>query len=347
MGSAEKETVIKQNPFSATYSRAEAFYVQAIEEGLIGINGNCLLDSSVYPIPALSEEGLGRLNERLDRKSGNVRKSLAKFPEEKISKIKLAYDQIAIYCSRNGVENPFRIDFEKMVGEIKGLSFSLRAFLGYLIIVKGTRIPSIAVDGGDLVYICGGSFYLDAIKSLNRPKLTEYLDFNFLKQFQGYAPDFDIKIGYPAASWGELEKFINDDVFGYLAKKLFIFIPDKILLQVKYLIRELAFVKLCHAYNSLGGHLDHFYLLSFEDVDGMKVDMKFVSSQVHKQLFHAHGLSLEISKLIEGKSHDLKEIIPHGESCGGWQAIFELKSDEDVKYFLLSRDVESRSQQHL
>lgn len=326
--SSNSETVLSPYkpeicPYMLTQSNQEAFFQRAIDEGLIDDKGNCLFDASRYPIPSLSEGGLERLNERLERHSGTVVKSLLKFPEWKISIIKSAYEHVSAYCLESGIENPFRIDFEKMAGEIRGLSFSLRAFLGYLIIVKSRRIKSIKVEGGDLVYICGGSFYLDAVTSLKRQALKECLDPNFLSKFEGAAPDFDIKVFYPVESKQELEDFIDECVFGCFAKKLFVVSPDDVFKHVKLLIRELGFAGLRHTYDTLGGELDHFYFLSFKDDNGMKIDMKFVSSQVHKQLFHAHGLSLEIMDVIKGSAIDLNTLVPYGECCGGWQAIFD------------------------
>jgi len=309
-------------PFKITQSPTEAFFYQAVEAGIVDGEGNCISEIGQYKIPSLTPEEINRLNERLDRRSGLVRKSLDKLSGRKMREIRTQLESVAAYCLSCGIKNPIMIDFEAKIAEIYGLDFSLRELFGYLIEKNRKSGLSIEINGGDLTSILGRSFFSQTTEVLKERGYPLCIDEKVYTQFQEGAQDLDIKINYPGANWEELQNFA-ELVVDYFAEKLYGNVSNEIIRQFKFLIRELAFIKLSHINNRWYDHLDHFYILSFEDVEGMKIDLNFVASQKHKQLFHSNGLSLDITQLLRGEINTEKQLVPYGEVCSGWQAILD------------------------
>lgn len=310
------------HPFSATHTPEESFFYSAVQSGVLDHQGNFLLDARQLQIPYLSEKGLARLNARLDRTSGTVRKNLARLSPEKMDLIKIHFDTVAFDCHLRGIPNPFHLDFTNKTVEIHGLNYSLRGLLVYLLQNLYGRIRALEVNGSDLTSVVGPEFYRSAVEQLQNEALLEIFDRGLSEKFLKRGQDLDIKIYCPRTGYQELEGCVNL-MLGYFVALLGGGQSGACYDDWMALVRELLFVKLKHVNWHFGVWLDHFYILSFQDIHGMKIDMTWIDSQIHTQLFHANGLSLNFMPLLTGELTNLSELVPRGEAFGGWQSILD------------------------
>jgi len=304
--------------FLKTQTDSERFFCNAVEVGLMDAKGNCLIDDSQIGIPSLSEAVFVRLNNRLKQKLGKIEKNLNNLPNSKLAAMKQSFKNVSNYCLVNGITNPFKIDFKECHAEIQGLDICLLELFPYLLETVERKISSIEVIGGDLPDILGYEFVVDVKNTLE--KICPRLVFNSTasRHFQKKAKDLDIRINYPCNDYDEL-KNIDNIVIDYLARQFGELDVKEIAVDLRCIIRELAFTKLQHVYRHLDGRIDNFYIISLADIEGMDIDLIFVDTQVRKQLFHANGLTLNIMPSLVSDD----PLVPRGEVCAGWQAILD------------------------
>ncbi|MEM1282563.1 MAG: hypothetical protein AAGG81_03330 [Chlamydiota bacterium] len=286
-----------------------SFFRACVEEKLIDSKGQWIYPVEVN-LPQISQRCRRRIDHLLSTPIVLKSKSLNRLPHKKQQFVMKAYEQLEKYCRHQKIDNPITFDKKKnrLIYEVK---VSVIEVLCTIFEKHPTLVNSSEIHGGGLPYLLEKEYYIRALESLPLKKMPSHNLFDTLleKPF-----DYDFRVFVNDGTYENLEN-IFESILGLLADKLLHMEGNNE--QLKFIVQETAFESSLHITTD-DKHFKHF---SFSNSEQLKFDFTLVDKLANFQLFHCHGLALNLESLLFSKDQTLPT--PHGTVANGMKAVID------------------------
>ncbi len=285
------------------------FFRDCVDDKLIDSKGNWIYPTSI-DLPPIDIECWERINTLLSKSITIKSKSLDRLPPKKQILIIQAFYQLEEYCKINRLINPItynkknnRLVYEVFISaiEILGTIHSLYPWM-----VNGCEL-----HGGGVPFLLQKEYYVEAVNLLPLKKKPSK---DIYTSLLNKPADYDLRLFLNGASYENIEGMF-DSVLSLFAEKLLFMGGDN--KQLKFIIRETSFESISHIITED----KHFKQFSFGGSQGKRFDFTLVDKLANEQLFHCHGLSIDLDSFVYPDINKLS--VPYGTVANGWKAIID------------------------
>jgi hypothetical protein len=283
-------------------------FQEGVEQKLIDSKGNWTRPMETG-LPPISGSCWGRINNLLRTVMMIRPRSLKLLPPQKQAAVLTAFYHLEGICSLNHIANPIRYNKEKHLLEYE-IPISIYEVFSKVLQHFSSLINLVEFNGGGVPYLLGKGYYQTAVSQLPVTVTSQSKLFNPLEK---KPQDYDIRAFLNQATYEDLEVLFQV-IVSSLAEKLCYYggMND----YLKFIIQETAFKNVAH----IIGEDKHFTNISLGDASGLQFDLTFAARLANQQLFHCHGLSIDL-----GSFFGYQGILPtpYGSVEKGWRALFE------------------------
>ncbi|MEC7838613.1 MAG: hypothetical protein VX777_01085 [Chlamydiota bacterium] len=298
------------------------FFLQCLRKGLITTKGDWTSNLNGRLLPPVSQFSYQRIVQELQGSIDIHKKDLLTVPTHKLTIVYKYLAEIEMFCKDLRVSNPFTFCSKK-----RFLSFDINinrfAIINAVYRTYKDYIQSIRIYGGAVPPLLGKEFYRECITKAKIHDNYYSFDERLLEGIDEPASDLDIKIIMPTLSYdqlGAIYAVVLEEIIRTLDRQL-LPIKDRLV----WLLRETVFSKFDHVCRPEDVYFNHYQILSFGGPGMNAFDLTFEQQIANNQLFHSHGLYLEITSLFTSSKSitEYRELQPSGEICRGWKSVFD------------------------